>query len=132
MQGWPPIDRSLTRNKAKWQTNPTVIVAPYYGVEQTTKRGGFNPVFVDRVRLCEYPHFMWEKLPTEGSAKGSIMRLDQMQPVGRSRDSIEFTNYCLSERALIILDEWLEWLFTGSLDKNTNLSEIRDVLLDLP
>jgi len=139
-RGGPAISASLTKNRAKWQTNPTVIVAPYYGVDPGTRRGGFNPEFVERVRLCEYPHFMWDQLPIQGSTKESIMRLDQMQPVGRSRDSIEFTNYCLSDSALLILDEWLEWLFAGTLGGKTlvdggtenekpKLYEIRDVLL---
>lgn len=94
-------------------------MAPYYGVDRGKKRSGFNPELVERVRLCEYPHFMWDQLPIDSSTKESIMRLDQMQPVERSRDSIEFTKYCLSDSALLILDEWLEWLFTGSLGEKT-------------
>jgi hypothetical protein len=130
-RGGSRVADSLTRNRAKWQTNPTVIVAPYYGAEKGIKRTGFNPEFVERIRLCEYPQFMWDMLPIEGSTKESIMRLDHMQPVGKSRDSIEFTNYCLGDRALLLLDEWIEWIITGNLDKDTKLCEIRDVLLDL-
>jgi hypothetical protein len=129
-RGGPRIKKSLTKNKAKWQTNPAVVVAPYYGMEQGFKRAGFNPEFVERVRLCEYPQFMWDKLPLSVDSGESIMRLDHMQPVGRSQDSIQFTDYCLSDRALLLFDEWLKWLITGTLDKQTKLCEIRDVLLN--
>lgn len=55
--GGSKVDNNLTAGKAKWQTNRTVIVAPYYGVDEGEKRSGFNPVFVDRIRRCEYPQF---------------------------------------------------------------------------
>ncbi|MBW1793184.1 MAG: hypothetical protein JRJ38_01935 [Deltaproteobacteria bacterium] len=44
---------------------------------------------------------------------------------------IGFTASCLSDRALKLLDEWIEWLMTGSLGMDTKLCEIRDVLLDV-
>ena len=130
-RGGPLIKTHLTKNKAKWQTNTAVVVAPYYGTEQGVKRAGFNPEFIERVRLCEYPQFMWDKLPLNMGSGESMMRLDHMQPVGRSQDSIQVTDFCLSDRALLLFDEWLKWLITGSLDKDTKLCEIRDVLLNL-
>jgi len=131
-KGGPRVRKSLTKGKAKWQTYPTMIVAPYYGADEGGSRGGFNPQFLKRVRLCEYPQFMWDKLPISGrSTVESILRFDHMQPVGRSQDSIAFTDYCLSERALRLIDEWVTWLITGFLDESTKLREIRDVLLDI-
>jgi len=129
--GGPSVKKRLIKGKPNWQTNPTVIVAPYYGTEQGMKRAGFNPEFLERVRLCEYPQFIWDRLPLNKDTNQSIMRLDHVQPVGRSGDSIEFTDFCLSERALLFLDEWIEWLKTGNLDTTTKLCEIRDVLLNL-
>ena len=125
-KGGPRIRKALTKNKAKWRTSPAIVVAPYYGTDR-----GFNPEFIRRVQLCEYPQFMWDLLPMDTkSSTGSILRLDHMQPVGRSQNSIAFTNYCLSKPALRLLDEWIDWLFTGILDEDTKLREIRDVLLD--
>ncbi|MDM8552807.1 hypothetical protein QUF72_22190 [Desulfobacterales bacterium HSG2] len=106
-EGGENIDEQLTLGKPKWQTAPTVLVAPYYGVDEGGSEADFNPEFMMRVRHCMYPQFMWEKLPVAGE---SILRFDLMQPVGRHHDAIELTAYRLSEDALIILDEWLRWL----------------------
>ena len=45
-----PVPDKLRAGKPKWQTAPTVLVAPFYGGEQDGKRAGFNPVFMERVR----------------------------------------------------------------------------------
>lgn len=128
--GGPKLERRFTKDKPSWQTDPTVLVAPYYGITEGYKRAGFSSEFVARVRACEYPQFLWDKLPIDKKEE-SIMRLDHMQPVGRHEDSIEFSNYCLSEVALSHLDEWLEWLLSGNLGVNTKLCEIRDFLLSM-
>ncbi len=133
--GGEKIDKSLTLNKAKWQTNRTVIVAPYYGADEGENISGFPPVFIDRIRRCEYPQFMWDKLPIGGSTE-SVLRLDHMQPVGRSRDSIQFTSYRLSSKALLLLEEWTDWLIKGKLaygkdSHDLRLGNIREVLLEL-
>jgi hypothetical protein len=133
--GGSKIDNNLTAGKAKWQTNRTVIVAPYYGVDEGEKRSGFNPVFVDRIRRCEYPQFFWDKLPIVGSTVESILRLDHLQPVGRSQDSIEFMPYRLSAKALLLLEEWIDWIIKDDLafgkeDEEPRLGDIREFLLE--
>jgi len=126
------IDRILTEGKAKWQTSRTVIVAPYYGADEGEKRSGFRPEFVKRIRRCEYPQYMWDLLPINGSTEDSVMRLDHLQPVGRSQDSMELLDYCLSDDALLLFDEWLEWLLKGSLETDTMFGELREELINLP
>jgi len=120
-EGGENIDEHLTLGKPKWQTAPTVLVAPYYGVDEGGSRASFNPEFIMRVRHCLYPQFMWEKLPIAGSASESILRFDLMQPVGRHYDAIELTAYRLSEDALIILDEWLRWLINRDFREDSLL-----------
>jgi hypothetical protein len=97
--GGTKIDRILTAGKPKWQTSRTVIVAPYYGTDEGGKRSGFKPEFVKRIRRCEYSQYMWDLLPINGSTEESVMRLDHPQPVGRSEDSMELLDYCLSDDA---------------------------------
>jgi hypothetical protein len=109
-EGGPQVEKTLTLGKPKWQTAPTVLVAPYYGVDEGGKRSGFRPEFVNRVRRCEYPQFMWDALPFGGSTTESILRLDHLQPIGRHHDTIEVTPYRLSEDALEVFDDWLDWL----------------------
>ena len=68
-----------------------------------------------RVRRCEYKQFWWDILPETGSKTDSIMRLDQVQPVGRNHSIVEVTNYCLSETGLIFMEQFLEW-FSATTD----------------
>jgi hypothetical protein len=106
-------------------------VAPYYGVDRSGTRRGWKPEFVQRIRRCEYPQYLWDKLPIGGSDE-SILRLDHLQPVGRHPSSFESTEYCLTDDALAIVDEWLSWLYRAVLPADSVLSEIRNYLLDLP
>jgi hypothetical protein len=124
-EGGDAIERMLTLGKPKWQTAPTILVAPCYGANEDGTRAGFNPEFIRRVRQCEYPQFMWDQLPIGGSATESLFRLDHIQPIGRHHDSIEFTNFRLSEQALEILDEWLVWLIRGDFDEDSLLFEFK-------
>ena len=39
------IPRELTRGKPQWQTMPTILVVPYYGIKQSEKRAGFKKEF---------------------------------------------------------------------------------------
>jgi len=114
----PPVDHKITSGKPKWQTAPTLLVAPYYGRDEGTgKRTGYSDAFVERVCQCEYPQFFWEKLPLQGSSE-SILRIDHLQPLGNHYKNYEFTGYCLGESALSLMDEWLNWFIYGTVDKN--------------
>ena len=57
------------------------------------------------------------------------MRLDHLQPVGRSQDSMELLDYCLSDDALLLFDEWL---LKGFLEAGTMFGELREELINLP
>lgn len=131
-RGGPAIKNNLTENKAKWQTAPTILVAPFYGADEGPKRSGFKPSFIERIRRCEYPQFMWDMLPFDTNTKESILRLDHLQPIGRSQDAVEITKYCLSDLAMDFIDEWLCWLITGDLDEDSLLGDFREKLLNIP
>lgn len=124
-EGGDEVDRLLTLGKPKWQTAPTILVAPCYGINEATNRSGFKPEFISRVRQCEYPQFMWDRLPLGGSTTESVIRLDHIQPIGRHHDSLELTNFCLSDQAIEILDEWLVWLLRGDFDTDSLLYEFK-------
>ena len=116
---------------ARWMTAPTVLVAPYYGVEANEKRAGWKPAFVERIRHCEFPQYQWDMLPIDG-ADFSILRLDHLQPVGRHHDTVEVTRFNLCRDGLVILDEWLRWLVTGQMSPAGVLHDLREGLLGLP
>ncbi len=119
------LDSSLTRGKPKWQKSPTIIVAPYYGVDRDGNRAGFNSEFIKRIRRCEYPQFMVEKLPLAGPEE-SILFLNHMQAIGKHHDSIEMLPYRLSKDALLILEEWINWYFSSELEKDGQLNYFRE------
>ena len=82
----PSIDCETTKGMAKHSTAPTVLVMPYYGATRNGRRGGYRPEFVERIRYCEYPQFLWDKLPIHGPEE-SILRLGHLQPVGTHYNS---------------------------------------------
>jgi hypothetical protein len=62
--GGGDIPDKLRIGKPRWQTDPLITVAPYYGAEQSEKRAGFHRKFIKRVKRAEYPNFYWDRLPT--------------------------------------------------------------------
>lgn len=122
------VDKKLVLGKPRYQTAPTLLVAPYYGRDEGTgNRSGFNDAFVERVRQCEYPQFFWDKLPL-GGASESIMRFDHIQPVGSHHNTYNLTNFKLNDDALMVLDEWLNWYVYGCLDENCLLADVMKTL----
>ena len=113
---------------AGYQTSPTMIVAPFFGADADGSRGGYRPELVERIRHAEYPQFVWDQLPVPGSRE-SILRLDQLQAVGRNPQSYEISRFVLSVEALGIIDDWVSWLLTGRLAETSALAAIREVLL---
>jgi hypothetical protein len=111
----PVIDPKSFGGSKGWQTDPVLIVAPYFGVDTNGARGGWNPEFVRRIRHAEYPGYLFDQLPPENKTV-SVLRLDQIQPIGRHHDSYQKTDWRLSDDALTLLDEQLRWLTTGKLD----------------
>lgn len=113
----PLVEKTLTVGKPKHATAPMMLVAPYFGIASSANRAGYSPEFVERVMNCYYPQFMVDWLPHSGGEQ-SILRLDQLQPVGRHHQAYKLMGYRFSEAALNIMDAWLEWLFTGSIPAN--------------
>ncbi len=129
--GGPEISKEITKGKPSWQTAPTILVVPYYGVEQDGRRSGFSEEFIGRVKKAEYPHFHWDNLPISGGGNnGSLCRLDHIFPLGKHHDSVEFTEYCLSDEAMLIIDQWLEWLIEDTKPGDA-LQFLRESLLHI-
>ncbi len=120
----PTVDDKLRRDMPKRSTAQTVLVAPYYGSDRDGKRAGYNPELVERIRHVEYPQFFWDKLPISGP-KESILRLDHIQPVGTHYNSYELAKYKLSENAMEIMDDLLQWLIWGGVPANSLILDYR-------
>lgn len=123
-KGGSYVEKTLTKDRSKWRTNRTLLLAPSYSVN-----GGFSNEFCERVRRCEYPQFLWDDLPIGGTKKGSIIRFDHIQPVGRSKKSIEFTRYCLSDKAMAFIMEWVDWLISDQMDEESEFCKTRSFLM---
>lgn len=63
-----------------WQTSPMMLVAPYYGVVQSMRRTGWNPLLVERIRRCAYPQFIWDKLPSSALLTSQYSGLTARNP----------------------------------------------------
>ena len=126
------IPKKIIKDKPRWQTDPTILAAPYYGASESSKRAGFSKEFVERVRRGEYPNFHWDVLPLkDGASEESILRLDHIQPVGRHHDSYEWTKHCLSDPAMEIIDQWLHWLIENELPEESELLYFREQIAEL-
>lgn len=128
------IDRQALGFKGKPQnlTAKTILVAPYYGVDEGTgRRAGWPQAFVSRVKRCEYPQFAWDSLPIS-QVKESILRLDHIQPISSLHIAYEPTEWTLSEEALRVMQEWVAWHLLGESpdieDESSSLALLRTVL----
>lgn len=127
----PEVPRELRTGGARWQTSRVVSVAPYYGIDQGGTRSGWRPEFVDRIRRCEYPQYSWDLLPLSSrTTSESLLRLDQLQPLGAHAEAYELTPFKLSDEALEVMEEWLWWHVSGTLDPESVLAEVRRILLE--
>ena len=123
----PVVDSSLIRGKPKSSTAPTVLAAPYYGADQNGKRAGYNHQFIERVRHCEYPQFMWDKLPVRG-AEESILRLDHIQPLGTHVNSYSLTKFKLNAEAMNLVDDLISWIIWGGVREDSLVLLYRQII----
>jgi hypothetical protein len=120
----PTVDAALVRGSPKNATAPTCLVAPYYGARRTAERAGYPDAFVERVRQCEYPQFIWDHLPFSGGEE-SILRLDHLQPIGAHHDAYRLSGFRLSDEALEIVDEMIDWLILGGVVEDSLIALYR-------
>jgi len=126
--GGEEIPHGVRGGGARWQTSPRLIVGPYYGTDQ-----GWNPQFVERIRHAEWPQYFWDKLPGAGEGQESVLRFDQLFPMGKGDASAyRLTQHRLSEEALTVLDEWLRWAMFGLLNLDGALAGLRAILMSAP
>lgn len=123
----PAVSKELTHGKPSHATAPTMVVAPFYGIARKEGRAGYHDDLISRAIRCEYPQFLVDWLPMVGGEQ-SLLRFDQMQPVGRHYHSYKLLNFRLSDEALKVMDGWIEWLVRGSLAKEHPLSEAIQLL----
>lgn len=118
------------KGMAKRSYAETLLVVPYYGCDQDGSRGGYKPQFVERVRHMMYSRFFWDMLPLNGTEE-SLMRFDQMQPVGRISNSYEHTGYKIHTDALAIIDEAFHLYMYGTILTDGSLNEYMEFIKDM-
>ncbi len=115
----PAVHRPLRTAERETPVGPALLLAPYDDV------AALDAGFVARARRAEYPHLLWDRLPL-ASDREVLLRLDQMQPIGRDPLGFEWTEHALSPAALSVLDAWLAWNLTGALAPG-DLRDFRDL-----
>lgn len=128
--GGAQVPRGFRAGGARWQTGRCLLVGPFYGTERDGNRGGWTPELVERIRRAEYPQYVWDHLPNTRITEESILRLDHIQPISTERTTFELTEYRFSDNAMRVIDQWIRWLHTGSLEKGSAQETIRGLLLD--
>lgn len=118
----PAVHLPLRAAAPATPVGPALLVAPYHEAQ------GLDPAFVARVRRAEYPHLVWDRLPFAGRRE-VILRLDQLQPLGRDPLGFEWTEHALAPGALAVLDAWLRWSLTGELPAG-DLRDFRELARD--
>lgn len=126
----PPTTSSFLKGSPKSHRISPILLAPYYSCAQQG-RTGYPPEFLNRVRRAEYPQFMWDLLPIGSDPEGSLLRMDQIQSIGRSVSSCQETEWRLSNQALKIVDQWVSWLLVGVPPAGSELKETREFMLEL-
>jgi hypothetical protein len=127
----PNVGEVLGQGTPKTHRDSPLVIAPYYGADQSGTRAGFSREFISRVQRGEYPQYFWDKLPLETDTQDSLLRLDHIQPIGRSASTCKWTGWRLSEGALEILGSWITWLLEGSMPEACTLGWLREELMDL-
>jgi hypothetical protein len=125
------VDKSLTLGMPKSSSASTVLVAPYYGADKDGTRAGYNKDFVERIRHCEYPQFIWDMLPLNDGPEASILRLDQLQPIGTHYNSYKVSDFKLSKIALEIVDDVLKWLIWGGLPEESDVLAYKELIIEV-
>ena len=115
----PAVHRPLRTAERETPVGPALLLAPYDDV------AALDAGFVARARRAEYPHLLWDRLPL-ASDREVLLRLDQMQPIGRDPLGFEWTEHALSPAVLSVLDAWLAWNLTGALAPG-DLRDFRDL-----
>lgn len=67
--GGDAISSEVLKKAKGWKTAPTLIVAPYFGVDQDGSRAGWDAEFVSRIRHGEYPQYVHDRLPIGGDRR---------------------------------------------------------------
>jgi hypothetical protein len=129
-KGGQVVKDKSRKNMPKINTNPTFLVAPYYGIDQDGTRGGYNIEFVERVKHMRYPQFIYDQLPISG-VKKSILKLDQLQPIGRIDNSFERTGYKLSKEALTMIDDTFKLYMYDEISSKSVLYEFIKLIDEL-
>ena len=111
------VEKTLIHGKPKWQTAPVILAVPYYGADEGYNRAGFRPALLEKIKHATYPQLFLDKLPLPGS-DFSVLRLDHVQPIGSHYNAYERTGYRLSEDALAVMDEWLDWYIYDQILEN--------------
>ncbi len=120
----PEVPDDQKRGMAAYTNANTLLVAPYYGATPTKDRKGYPQEFVNNVQRCGYPQFFWDDLP---GGEPSILRLDQIHPIGAHSMTYKKTGYRLSDDALsYVMDEYLSWLMFGRISSGGLLESYLD------
>jgi hypothetical protein len=123
----PEFQKRQWPGMAAHQRISKFTVAPYFGVEHTGERGGYDEIIVRLARRGRYAHLMWDWLP--GAGAPSLLRLDCLTTFTLGNTTVTHTGKRLSSEALLYLDDWFLWMCRGGeCPRDSSLGEVRDLI----
>lgn len=122
------VTKEIAEKQAKYQIAPMILAGPFYGIDKTDKRYGYQPEFVDQIRGCRYRQYFWDKLPIPGGTEESLLRFDHIHSIGDHGNSYEHTGFELSPEAMQIVDDWFFWFQTGYMVEDSDLYLARGMI----
>jgi len=96
------------------------LIAPLYGVDPSSKRSGYPAAFIEKVAQFRYPELIYFANTPMPRGVSSILRLDNIQPVGNNHNNYRLIGHKLSYPTLQLVFDMLKWMFTNEISELLN------------
>ena len=106
--GGTPVAKDFRAGQSRWQSAPTLLVAPFYGVEASGTRGGWGEPFVERMGRGEYPQVRVGSIADRRNVDSPLRH--HLFAIGADPANYDTTPHVLSAEAIQLLDQRIAWL----------------------
>ena len=118
---------SLATESSKGQRpgslKPSVLIAPYFGADADGSRAGWPEVLVDAIERCSSRSTSGTRCRS-GARRNRYCALTSFNRWRTSSTAFTYTGFELCQDAVALLDEWVRWYRTGTMDPEGPLYEL--------
>lgn len=111
----PAVTKEIGAYKKALRIEDAFLCAPIYTLRDEGGSPKFTPAFIENVRAFRYPNVF--HLPADSSfgQREACVRFDRIQMV--AKENLDHLRAWLTADATYLLDLWLEYYLTGSMDE---------------